>query len=138
MTVCQVLLSGIGMVSTVTVAPGITVGEESETNGRVMLFWKGMDTVVNFGTIKGSVNFHSGEGQLMLRGGRKTKVVGTNYVDFVGAGQDMLTIRSRTQNTGVRNLKAVMKRDVGDATVDAVTVSITEAATNVLPVSKGR
>lgn len=102
MTVCHVLLSGIGMISTVTVALGITVGEESETNGYVMLFWKGTDTVVNFGTIKGSVDFHSGEDQLMLRGGRETKVVGTNNLDLVGAGQDMLEITSRTQNTGVR------------------------------------
>lgn len=95
MTVCHELLSGIGMISTVTVAPGITVGKEKPTNGRVMLFWKGMDTVVNFGTIKDSVDFHFGEDKLMLLGGRETKVVGSNYLDFVEAGQDTLVGQER-------------------------------------------
>ena len=101
MTLCQVLLSGRGMISTITVAPGITVGEERATNSRVMLFWKGTDTVVNFGTIKDSVDFYSGEEKLMLRGGRETKVVGTNYLDFGGAGQDMLV--GQEQNTKYRS-----------------------------------
>lgn len=117
---------------------GITVGEDRATNGRVMLFWKGTNTGVNFGTTKSSVDFHSGEDQLMLHGGRETKVVGTNYLDFRGAGQDMLEIRSRTQNTGVRNIKAMVKCGVEDATVGAVTFSATEAVANVLPVSEGQ
>ena len=71
----------------------------------------------------------------MLRGGRETKVVSTNYLDFVGAGQDELEIRSRTQNTGVRNLKAKVKCNVEDATVGAGTFSTTRAVANVLPVS---
>ena len=80
MTVCQLLLSGIGMISTVTVAPGITVGEESETNSYVMLFGKGTDTVVNFGTVKDSVDFQSGEDQLMPRRGRGTMAMGTRTI----------------------------------------------------------
>ena len=75
------------MISTITVVPGIAVGKERETNGRVMLFWKETDAVVNFRTIKDSVDFHSGDDRLMLRGGRETKVVGTNYLDFRGARQ---------------------------------------------------
>ena len=126
------------MISTVTVAPGITVGEERATNGYVLLFWKGTNTVVNFGTIKGSVDFHSGEGWLMLRGGRETKVVCSNYLDFGGARQDTLEVRSRTQNTGVCDLKAMVKCGVEVATGGAVTFSTTEAVANVLPVSEGR
>ena len=130
------LMSAEGTTSRVTVSPGVIVGQQTNDGG-AMLFWKAADTVVNFGTTRGTIDFHAGNDRLVLRGGgRVTGVLGTDMLDF-GAGEDTLELRSGTISLGVMNLETMMKSGAGDATVSAVTFTADRTA-NTMEVRDGR
>ncbi len=129
------LMGAEGTTSMVTVAPGVTVGQQNAAGGG-MLFWKAADTVTNFGTIKGKTDFHAGDDRLVLRGGGTVTGVTAgatpDTLDF-GAGEDRLEIKSGTVEIGILNLETLVKSGTGDATIGAAT--FTNAASSTLTVS---
>ncbi len=125
------LMGAEGTTSTVTVAPGVTVGQQATVGGG-MLFWKAADTVMNFGTIKGKTDFEDGNDRLVLRGGGTVTGGATDMLDF-GDDEDTLELRSGTIDIGIVGLENLVKSGEGDATIGAVT--FTDAATSTLTVS---
>ena len=141
------LMTNADTTSTVTVAPGVTVGKMTDDGeGAGMLFWKGAVTVVNFGTIKGELDFHdapSEKDRLVLRGGGTVTGANTrsdnnqDYISFGARAVDTIELWSGTIDIGVINLETMMKRGPGDATIGEVTFTADRAA-NTLTVSDGR
>ena len=116
------LMGAKGTTSTVRVAPAGTVGQQNDVGGS-MLFWKAADTVINFGTTKGKIDFHEGNDRLVLRGGTVTGVTTgatPDMLDF-GPGEDRLELRSGTIDIGILNLETMVKSGSGDARIGAVT-----------------